>query len=162
MGFNFETIAVLRFHTLRHGVPTGSRVMGGSHTESDTDYVVYASDVMRICEMCGDVQLDVMKAVTNPEYACAFASIRLGELNLIIVQAEEDMLAWRYATMVGVQTGPHSKPKRVAIFGDALRRAYRVMGSVKANYWTAVSHRDGLPWFTPTEELDFTLRGVTC
>jgi hypothetical protein len=146
MGFKADTITLLRHYAKTEGYPTGSRVIGGVTDKSDWDYVVLADNVMQICEAMNDVQVDVLKGVTNPEYACAFASFRFDEMNLIIVKGDEDLLAWRYATETCMQWQPEGKKARVSLFGDCLRRAYRTIGcKIKPNYWNSITWINGTP-----------------
>jgi len=131
---NPQTILSLRYLALRKGYFTGSRRLGGCHDGSDWDYIVEHKDVMDICETFGDVPVDLR--ATFATYAIAFMSFRFGELNLIIVNGPEDVLAWKYATETTAAFGPLEKPRRIVVFGDALNRAYRTMG--KKSYWKSL------------------------
>lgn len=112
------------------GTETGSRVFGGCTKESDYDYVMTSSEVI------SSLQYPWLNELST--YASLFHSVKTNdvygkEINLIIVEDEVSLEAWKYATdsmlLIPDTCDKITKEQRNQIFGYMLLAHYKRYGS---------------------------------
>ena len=102
---------------LANGLPffkTGSRAICNPPVmDTDADFVVL--------DQTGILNLrNWAEATTDSEYEGGTRTFRLGEVNLIVVEWEEDFNRWKIATQIATRLNLTSKPERIALFQGVL------------------------------------------
>lgn len=101
---------------------TGSRVICTPPVmDTDADIVVY--------DPTGALSLrNWTEATTDSDYDGGVRTFRLGEVNLIVVDEEDDFKRWQVATQIASRMNLKSKPERIALFQGVLYDNWSMWG----------------------------------
>jgi hypothetical protein len=110
---------------------TGSSVIGGMDESSDRDYVALIEEFESVCEHIGCTR--ELATADFEEYALSFISFKYRTednhrwSNIILVESQADLEAWKFATSAVYNCPPsvkNDRKRRKTVFGWMLNQWY--------------------------------------